>query len=117
RGRVLFDSRDVTDLPPQRRNIAQVFQFPVIYDTMTVYDNLAFPLRNRGVPETEVRARVHEIAEMLELSDNLRYRASGLGADAKQKISLGRGLVRSDVAAILFDEPLTVIDPHLKWTL
>jgi glycerol transport system ATP-binding protein len=117
RGRVLFDGRDVTDLPPQRRNIAQVFQFPVIYDTMTVYDNLAFPLRNRGVPETEVRARVHEIAEMLELSDNLRYRASGLGADAKQKISLGRGLVRSDVAAILFDEPLTVIDPHLKWTL
>ena len=116
-GRVLFDGRDVTDLPPQRRNIAQVFQFPVIYDTMTVYDNLAFPLRNRGVPETEVRARVHEIAEMLELSDNLRYRASGLGADAKQKISLGRGLVRSDVAAILFDEPLTVIDPHLKWTL
>lgn len=116
-GRVLFDGRDVTDLPPQRRNIAQVFQFPVIYDTMTVYDNLAFPLRNRGVPETEVRARVHEIAEMLELSDNLRYRASGLGADAKQKISLGRGLVRSDVAAILFDEPLTVIDPHLKWIL
>lgn len=117
RGRVLFDGRDVTKLQPQQRNIAQVFQFPVVYDTMTVYENLAFPLRNRGVPEAETRARVHEIAEMLELGGELRRRASGLGADAKQKISLGRGLVRKDVAAILFDEPLTVIDPHLKWIL
>ena len=48
-GRILFDGKDVTDLSTQERNIAQVFQFPVIYDTMTVYDNLAFPLRNRGV--------------------------------------------------------------------
>lgn len=54
---------------------------------------------------------------MLELSAQLKQRASGLTADAKQKISLGRGLVRSDVSAILFDEPLTVIDPHLKWQL
>ena len=53
-GRILFDGRDVTDASPEERNIAQVFQFPVIYDTMTVYDNLAFPLRNRGVPEAEV---------------------------------------------------------------
>jgi glycerol transport system ATP-binding protein len=116
-GRVLFDGRDVTDLPPEQRNIAQVFQFPVIYDTMTVFDNLAFPLRNRGIPENAVRSRVAEIAELLELTSDLRVRASGLSADMKQKISLGRGLVRRDVAAILFDEPLTVIDPHLKWQL
>src|SRR5690349_4565756 len=116
-GRVLFDGKDITDLPPQRRNIAQVFQFPVIYDTMTVFDNLAFPLRNRRVDEAEVRRRVDEVAAMLELSPDLRRRASGLDAAAKQKISLGRGLVRQDVAAILFDEPLTVIDPHLKWVL
>ncbi|MGA7973373.1 MAG: ABC transporter ATP-binding protein [Pseudolabrys sp.] len=116
-GSVLFDGKDVTDLTPVQRNIAQVFQFPVIYDTMTVFDNLAFPLRNRGVAEREVRARVTEVAEMLELTDDLKRRAAGLAADAKQKVSLGRGLVRSDVAAILFDEPLTVIDPHLKWRL
>jgi glycerol transport system ATP-binding protein len=116
-GRVLFDGRDVTGLPTEQRNIAQVFQFPVIYDTMTVYDNLAFPLRNRGVAETEIRTRVPEVAEMLELGGVLKRRAQGLTADEKQKISLGRGLVRSDVAAILFDEPLTVIDPHLKWQL
>jgi len=113
-GQVLFDNQDVTGQLPQERNIAQVFQFPVIYDTMSVYDNLAFPLRNRKHPENKIRERVTEVAEMLELTDVLNKRAANLSADAKQKISLGRGLVRSDVAAILFDEPLTVIDPHLK---
>ncbi|MCB1871112.1 MAG: ABC transporter ATP-binding protein, partial [Gammaproteobacteria bacterium] len=116
-GRVLFDDRDVTAVPSDRRDIAQVFQFPVVYDTMSVYDNLAFPLRNRGVPEPQVKQRVQEIANMLELRDVLGNRASGLTADGKQKISLGRGLVRSDVNVIMFDEPLTVIDPHLKWQL
>ena len=116
-GQVLFDGKDMTQMPTRERNIAQVFQFPVLYDTMSVFDNLAFPLRNRKVAESEVRARVHEIAEILELTRDLKQRASGLSADAKQKISLGRGLVRKDVAAILFDEPLTVIDPHMKWQL
>jgi glycerol transport system ATP-binding protein len=116
-GQVLFDGDDVTEISPDRRNIAQVFQFPVVYDTMTVYDNLAFPLRNRGMAEAEVDSKVREIAAMLDLEDMLKKRASGLTADGKQKISLGRGLVRSDVNAILFDEPLTVIDPHLKWIL
>ncbi len=116
-GQILFDDRDVAHATPEQRNIAQVFQFPVIYDTMTVYDNLAFPLRNRGVGEAEVDRRVREIAEMLDLSKTLKRRASNLTADGKQKISLGRGLVRSDVNVIMFDEPLTVIDPHLKWQL
>lgn len=116
-GQVFFDDTDVTTTPTKARNIAQVFQFPVVYDTMTVYENLAFPLRNRKLGEPEVRERVTEVAEMLELSGALDKRARGLSADAKQTISLGRGLVRSDVAAILFDEPLTVIDPHLKWVL
>lgn len=116
-GTVCFDGRDVTVLSPQDRNIAQVFQFPVIYDTMTVAENLAFPLRNRKVAPAQIAKRVGEIAEMLDLSGQLNQRAAGLSADAKQKISLGRGLVRPDVSAVLFDEPLTVIDPHLKWQL
>ena len=116
-GKILFDGRDVTSLEPQQRNIAQVFQFPVIYDTMTVFDNLAFPLRNRQWREGDVRKRVQEIAAILELQGDLRLRAKGLAADVKQMISLGRGLVRPDVAAVLFDEPLTVIDPHVKWLL
>jgi glycerol transport system ATP-binding protein len=116
-GRILFDGTDVTNLSTQERNIAQVFQFPVIYDTMTVYDNLAFPLRNRGIAEPDVDRRVREMLEIIDLSDWSKRKAQRLTADQKQKISLGRGLVRNDVNAILFDEPLTVIDPHMKWVL
>lgn len=116
-GQVFFDETDVTNVPTVKRSLAQVFQFPVIYDTMSVFDNLAFPLRNHGIVERKVKERVHLIADMLDLNDQLMNRASGLSADSKQKISLGRGLVREDVNIIMFDEPLTVIDPHLKWKL
>ncbi|MBT3143759.1 ABC transporter ATP-binding protein [Phaeobacter gallaeciensis] len=116
-GRILFDDKDVTNLPPDQRNIAQVFQFPVIYDTMTVRENLAFPLRNRGVAEAKIAERVAEIATMLEVEEMLDTRAAHLSPDNKQKISMGRGLVRDDVNVVMFDEPLTVIDPHLKWKL
>jgi len=117
RGQVLYGGKDVTLLPSRDRNIAQVFQFPVIYDTMTVYQNLAFPLRNRGLAAAEIDRRVGRIAESLELTEVLQNRATRLTADQKQILALGRGLVREDVAAILFDEPLTVIDPHRKWLL
>ncbi|MCF6188170.1 MAG: ABC transporter ATP-binding protein [Desulfobulbaceae bacterium] len=117
RGKVYFDDREVTTLPTEERNTAQVFQFPVVYDTMTVFDNLAFPLKNRGVDGKEIRRRVTELAEMLDLQNDLKRKAQGLTADVKQKISLGRGLIRKDVNVILFDEPLTVIDPQLKWEL
>ena len=117
RGKILFDGTDITNLSTRERNIAQVFQFPVIYDTMTVGQNLAFPLKNRGVSKGEIDKRVADIAKLLDLTPDLNRKATRLTADAKQKISLGRGLVRSDVAAVLFDEPLTVIDPELKWQL
>jgi glycerol transport system ATP-binding protein len=116
-GRVLFNGTDVTEMPTAARNIAQVFQFPVIYDTMTVAENLAFPLKNRGVPGPEIDKRVAEVVRMLDLDAIKDRKARGLTADVKQKVSLGRGLVRPDVNAVLFDEPLTVIDPHLKWQL
>lgn len=116
-GRIFFNDTDVTRAPTAERNIAQVFQFPVVYDTMTVHDNLAFPLRNRGREESYVAERVQEIARMIGMEHMLNRKARGLTADAKQKISLGRGMVRKDVNALLFDEPLTVIDPHMKWEL
>ena len=84
-----FDDLDITGLPIAERHIAQVFQFPVVYDTMTVFNNLAFPLRNRGMDESQVKQRVVQIAEMLDLGSRLKQRASGLSADGKQKISLG----------------------------
>ena len=116
-GSIFFNGEDVTHAPTAERNIAQVFQFPVVYDTMTVRDNLAFPLRNRGADAAYISQRVQTVAKMIGMEEELGRKARGLTADAKQKISLGRGMVREDVNALLFDEPLTVIDPHLKWEL
>ena len=82
-GEVFFDDKDMTALNPVERDIAQIFQFPVIYDTMTVYDNLAFPLKNRGLSVNEIDSKVKEIAKMLELTSTLNNKASGLTADGK----------------------------------
>ena len=108
---------DVTEIKTEERNIAQVFQFPVIYNTMTVGQNLGFPLVCRDTPKEAIAKKVNEVAETLGLEGLLDRRAKSLTADQKQLISLGRGLVRDDVAAILMDEPLTVIDPDLKFRL
>jgi len=116
-GKILFDDKDVTDLKTEDRNIAQVFQFPVIYSTMTVYENLAFPLKCRDFAQNKIDERVNSVSETLNLKAFLNQPARKLTADQKQLISLGRGLVREDVAAVLMDEPLTVIDPDLKFRL
>src|SRR6202161_4049328 len=74
-GQILFDGVGITPLSTQKRNIAQLFQFPVIYDTMTVGQNLAFPLKNRGMPKAAVDARVKEIAALLDLTPTLSRKA------------------------------------------
>ena len=116
-GRVLFDGEDVTRRGTAARNIAQVFQVPVIYRSMTVSQNLGFPLVCRRRPGAEIDRRVKEVAELLGLERLLKRPAVALTADQKQLVSLGRGLVRDDVSALLLDEPLTVIDPQLKFEL
>ncbi|RYC10935.1 ABC transporter ATP-binding protein [Ciceribacter ferrooxidans] len=116
-GRVLINGVDMTSVGAVKRNIAQVFQFPVVYPSKTVFENLAFPLRCRNKPKAEIDRRVNEVANLLNLDEVLRKPARKLTPDLKQLISLGRGLVRDDVAVILMDEPLTVIDPQLKFSL
>ncbi|WP_068923327.1 ABC transporter ATP-binding protein [Planobispora rosea] len=116
-GRIWLGDREVTSVPTAGRNIAQVFQFPVLYEQMSVYDNLAFPLRNRGYPRAEVDRRVRTVSQLLRLDGHLGRRSRRLDPGRQQIVCLGRGLVRPDVAAVLLDEPLTVIDPALKWTL
>lgn len=116
-GRVWFDDHDVTQVRTARRNIAQMFQFPVIYASMSVYENLAFPLVCRKWPRDRIRTKVGEIADLLDVGGKLNKAAHSLTADEKQLISLGRGLVRDDVSAVLMDEPLTMIDPQLKFHL
>lgn len=83
----------------------------------TLHDNLAFPLRNRGRGARYVAECVQEIAGMAGMEDMLAKKAVGLTADAKWNISLGRDMVRKDVNALLFDEPLTVVDPFIKLEL
>lgn len=116
-GQLLFDGKDRTQATTAERNIAQVFQFPVIYTTKTVRQNLAFPLECRNWDRAKIAQRVELIAELLDLTDMLSEPARRLSADRKQLISLGRGLVRDDVTAVLLDEPLTVIDPQMKFGL
>lgn len=116
-GQITFDDVDVTKVPTVKRNVALVFQFPTIYKSMTVKENLAFPLVCRGWKADAINARVGEVAEQIGISHKLDRSATKLGADEKQLISLGRGLVRDDVTALLMDEPLTVIDPQLKFEL
>ena len=116
-GKLLFNGSDVTAVSTSERNIAQVFQFPVIYGTMSVEQNLAFPLVCRKYAKDVIEEKVREVANALDLVPLLKKSASKLTADQKQLISLGRGLVRDDVSAILMDEPLTVIDPDLKFRL
>lgn len=114
-GNILLDGEDVTKLDARERRIAQVFQFPVVYETLSVFENLAFPLRNDGLRGQPVTDRVHAIAEELDLTSVLKQKASRLSPAEKQLVSLGRGIVRENTAAVLLDEPLTVIDPKRRW--
>lgn len=116
-GQIMFDGRDVTTLSPVERHVAQVFQFPVVYDMKNVYKNLAFPLENLGVSKSEIKKRIATVSEILDLDDLLDAPAATLSPADKQKVSLGRGIVRENTAAILLDEPLTVIDPKERWDL
>lgn len=114
-GRVLFGDHDVTDAPTAERNIAQVFQFPVVYDTMSVRDNRLPAAQSRHGCEYIWRLQADQIAQMIGLRRCCRRPSTGF-AGRWAKIRPAR-MVREDVNAILFDEPLTVIDPHMKWEL
>lgn len=100
-GKIFFNDTDVTDLSPEERNIAQLFQFPVVYDSIDVYGNLAFPLRNRKLLENEIKERVIEIAKIIGIEQFLRDNPRKLNAGQRQLLALGRGLVRKDTAIFL----------------
>src|SRR5436305_1674692 len=115
RGTISIDGRDVTRDPPAARDIAFVFQQYSLYPHLTVYDNLAFPLRApaRRVPEAEIRKRVSEIAELLHIGSKLANRATRLSGGEMQRVAIGRALVRKP-AIYLMDEPLSSLDAKLR---
>ena len=112
-GHVYFDGRDVTQTPPERRDVAMVFQSYALYPTMTVFDNIAFPLRIRKLPKADVERRVEEVAELLGLEGLLRRRPRQLSGGERQRTAVGRAMVRNP-KVFLFDEPLSNLDAHLR---
>jgi glycerol transport system ATP-binding protein len=116
-GEVRFDGRDVSRVRPRDRGVAQVFQFPVLYESLAVADLLALPLRNRGWRRADAARRVTEIAERLEIEGLLARRAGSLSLFHKQLVGIARAVVRPDVALVLLDEPLTAVQPSTKWRL
>lgn len=116
-GRILFDGEDVSLKPPRERSVSQVFQFPVLYPSMSVAQVLAFPLRNRGWRRVEANRRAVHIAERLELTRWLEARAGTLTLFQRQLVAIGRALMRPDIALVLLDEPLTAVEPATKWQL
>ena len=112
-GRVLIGERVVNNVAPQARNVAMVFQSYALYPHMTVYNNLAFGLRNLKVPRKEVEERVRRGAEMLDLTPLLKRKPKQLSGGQRQRVALGRAIVR-EPAAFIMDEPLSNLDASLR---
>jgi multiple sugar transport system ATP-binding protein len=114
-GAILIDGRDVTRDPPGARDIAFVFQQYSLYPHLSVYDNLAFPLRSpaRRVPEPQIKKRVEQTAELLHIASKLKNPATRLSGGEMQRVAIGRALVR-DPAIYLMDEPLSSLDAKLR---
>jgi len=115
KGSVRIAGRDATFDPPAARDVAFVFQQYSLYPHLSVYDNLAFPLRSpvRRVPEAEIATRVAEIARLLHIEQKLRNRATQLSGGQMQRVAIGRALVRRP-AMYLMDEPLSSLDAKLR---
>jgi len=114
-GSIEIGGRDVTRIAPAERDVTFVFQQYSLYPHLSVYENLAFPLRSptRRVPEAEIRTRVEEIAAMLRISQKLQNRATKLSGGEMQRVAIGRALVRRP-AIYLMDEPLSSLDAKLR---
>ena len=112
-GKILFDDKNVTNLKTESRNIAQVFQFPVIYNTMTVYENLAFPLKVRKMNDSEINERIEKTLNMVSLSDFGQRMPAQLSGGQQQRVAVARALV-FDPKVVLMDEPLGALDKNLR---
>jgi multiple sugar transport system ATP-binding protein len=112
-GEVVIGDRVVTELEPQARDLAMVFQNYALYPHKTVYDNLAYPLRVRRMPKDEIARKVNEAADLLGLGDLLKRKPRQLSGGQRQRVAMGRALVREPVA-FLMDEPLSNLDAKLR---
>ncbi|NIA69545.1 ABC transporter ATP-binding protein [Pelagibius litoralis] len=116
-GRILFGERDVTQLPPRKRNIGMVFQYPVMYPTLSVAENIAQPLKHdRSLSRGERERRVEEVLDLLDMRKQARAFIDDLDAGSRQKVAVGRSVARqTDI--VLFDEPTTNVEVNAKLQL
>ncbi len=112
-GEIVIDGRVVNNLPPVKRGIAMVFQSYALYPHMSVYENIAFPLRVERRPEAEVRRRVEAAAAILHLTPRLSHKPGQLSGGQRQRVAIGRAIVR-EPKTFLFDEPLSNLDASLR---
>jgi len=112
-GRIRFDGVDVTNVTPERRDVAMVFQSYALYPNMTARDNIAFPLQLRGLPRAERYRRVDEVAAMLGIGPTLARHPRQLSGGERQRVALGRAIVR-DPKVFLLDEPISNLDANLR---
>ncbi|MEX0427660.1 ABC transporter ATP-binding protein [Nocardioides sp. DS6] len=112
-GDMLIGDRRVNELAPRERNLAMVFQNYALYPHLTVYENIAFPLRLAGAKDDEVDKKVRAAAETLELNEHLERKPSNLSGGQRQRVAMGRAIVRN-ADAFLFDEPLSNLDAKLR---
>lgn len=112
-GTIMFGDKDVTLLPPQERNVGFVFQTFALYPHLTVFENIASPLRARGVPLSDIKKRVEEVAELLKIRDILERRPAEISGGQRQRVAIARALVK-DANAYLFDEPLVNLDYKIR---
>src|SRR6185436_19162864 len=112
-GTVSIGGKVVNEVEPADRDIAMVFQNYALYPHMSVYDNMAYGLRNRGVPKADIAARVAEAARLLAIEDFLKRKPRALSGGQRQRVAMGRAIVR-EPQAFLFDEPLSNLDAKLR---
>jgi ABC-type sugar transport system ATPase subunit len=115
-GTIKIGGRDMAGVPPHRRDVSMVFQNPALYPHLSVFENLAFGLRARGVARAERRSRVHAVAEMLGVGRLLDRRPAGLSGGERQRVALGRAVVR-EPRVLLLDEPFSNLDDPLRAAL
>ena len=112
-GGVLIDDADVSDMAPVDRGISMVFQSYALYPHLSVFENIAFPLRVQKMPDADLKARVQEAARILQLEERLQFKPGALSGGQRQRVAIGRSIVRNP-KIFLFDEPLSNLDAALR---
>ena len=116
-GSIMFNDTDVSVLNARQRHVAMVFQFPVLYESLSVLANLEFAARNQGIAAAECLKRARRVADELDFSSVLDERPANLSLFQKQLVAIGKALMQQDLDLVLLDEPLTAVEPSAKWRL